>query len=198
MANAKKLSAALTPKMAAEPHAAVEAGDYGSVSEVVRDGLRDWRLRRKIEALETDFLRRPIQEGIDSGPGQEAGAVFARLNQQSPTVPPTACSFPHARRRLWRKSPTTSPATTQPGPPVSSTNWKPSASRPPRPQTSIPRPSNKHRASAWPSTGAISSFSAAPLPKRRSASSVSYTAPQPAPPVLTLLRGPPRPPRPPW
>jgi antitoxin ParD1/3/4 len=79
MANVEKLSVALTPDMVAELRAAVEGGDYGSVSEVVRDALRDWRLRRKIETLETDELRRLVREGIDSGPGLEAGEVFARL-----------------------------------------------------------------------------------------------------------------------
>ena len=75
MANVEKLSIALTPDMVAEVRAAVEGGDYGSV----RDALRDWRLRRKIETLETEELRRLVQEGIDSGPGLEADAVFARL-----------------------------------------------------------------------------------------------------------------------
>jgi len=79
MANVEKLSIALTPDMVAEVRAAVEGGDYGSVSEVVRDALRDWRLRRKIEALETQELRRRVQEGIDSGPGLDAEEVFARL-----------------------------------------------------------------------------------------------------------------------
>ena len=79
MANVEKLSVALTPEMVAEVRAAVERGDYGSVSEVVRDALRDWRLRRKIETLETEELRRLVQEGIDSGPGLDANAVFARL-----------------------------------------------------------------------------------------------------------------------
>ena len=79
MANVEKLSVALTPDMVAEMRAAVEGGDYGSVSEVVRDALRDWRLRRKIETLETDELRRLVQEGIDSGPGLDADTVFARL-----------------------------------------------------------------------------------------------------------------------
>jgi antitoxin ParD1/3/4 len=79
MANVEKLSVALTPEMAAELREAVEAGDYGSVSEVVRDALRDWRVRRKIEALETEDLRRLIQEGIGSGPGMDAGEVFGRL-----------------------------------------------------------------------------------------------------------------------
>jgi antitoxin ParD1/3/4 len=79
VANVEKLSIALTPDMVAEVRAAVEGGDYGSVSEVVRDALRDWRLRRKIESLEIDELRRLVQEGIDSGPGVDAAEVFARL-----------------------------------------------------------------------------------------------------------------------
>jgi antitoxin ParD1/3/4 len=82
MANVKKLSVALTADMVAEVRAAGEGGDYGSVSEVMRDALRDWRLRRKIETLETEELRRLVQEGIDSGPGLEADAVFARLRVQ--------------------------------------------------------------------------------------------------------------------
>ena len=79
MANVEKLSVALTPDMVAEVRAAVEGGDYGSVSEVVRDALRDWRVRRKIEALETEELHRLVQEGIGSGPGLDAAEVFARL-----------------------------------------------------------------------------------------------------------------------
>jgi antitoxin ParD1/3/4 len=79
MANVEKLSVALTPDMVAEVRAAVAGGDYGSVSEVVRDALRDWRLRRKVATLETEELRRLVQEGIDSGPGLDADEVFAWL-----------------------------------------------------------------------------------------------------------------------
>jgi len=79
MANVEKLSVALTRDMVADIRAAVEGGDYGSVSEVVRDALRDWRLRRKFETLETEELRRLVQEGIDSGPGLDAAEVFAQL-----------------------------------------------------------------------------------------------------------------------
>ena len=79
MSQVEKLSIAVTPDMAADLRAAVEGGDYGSVSEVVRDALRDWRIRRKFEALELEDLRRLVQEGIDSGPGVEAGSAFARL-----------------------------------------------------------------------------------------------------------------------
>jgi antitoxin ParD1/3/4 len=79
VANVEKLSVALTAGMVAEVRAAIEGGDYGSVSEVVRDALRGWRLRRKIETLETEELRRLVREGIDSGPGVDADAVFTRL-----------------------------------------------------------------------------------------------------------------------
>jgi antitoxin ParD1/3/4 len=79
MANVEKLSIALTSDMVAEVRAAVEQGDYGSVSEVVRDALRDWRLRRRIEGLETDELRRLVWEGINSGASLDAEEVFARL-----------------------------------------------------------------------------------------------------------------------
>jgi antitoxin ParD1/3/4 len=88
MANVEKLSVALTPDMAAEVRAAVEGGDYGSVSEVVRDALRNWSLRRKIETLETEDLRRLIQEGIDSGPSLDAQEVFARLRARFGRQPP--------------------------------------------------------------------------------------------------------------
>jgi antitoxin ParD1/3/4 len=79
MANVEKLSVALTPEMVAEVRAAVEVGDYGSVSEVVRDALRLWRSRRAIETLETEELRQMVREGIESGPGLDAGAGFERL-----------------------------------------------------------------------------------------------------------------------
>ncbi|HJU19355.1 MAG TPA: type II toxin-antitoxin system ParD family antitoxin [Stellaceae bacterium] len=79
MSRIEKLSIAVPVEMAAELRAAVEAGEYSSVSEVIRDALRDWRLRRKFEALEVDELRRLVQEGINSGDGIEADVVFAQL-----------------------------------------------------------------------------------------------------------------------
>ena len=89
MANVEKLSVALTPDMVAELRAAVEGGEYGSVSEVVRDALRDWRLRRRLETLEIEELRRLALQGIESGPGLEADAVFAGLRARF-GQPPTA------------------------------------------------------------------------------------------------------------
>ena len=68
MANVEKLSIALTPDMTTLVRQAVESGDYASASEVIRDALRDWKLKRAVDREMVEELRRLWQEGIDSGP----------------------------------------------------------------------------------------------------------------------------------
>ena len=68
MANVEKLSIALTPDMAAIVRQAVESGDYASASEVIRDALRHWKLRRAVDQEMVLELRRLWQEGLESGP----------------------------------------------------------------------------------------------------------------------------------
>ena len=80
MANVEKLSIALTPDMAAELRAAVEAGDYGSVSEVVRDALRDWTHKRQLREQGLAGLRRKWLDAVaDDSEGLDADAIFDRL-----------------------------------------------------------------------------------------------------------------------
>ena len=79
MANVEKLSVAVTPEMAALMRQAVEAGEYASTSEVVRDALRDWEYRRKQRDQAIIELRRLIQEGIDSGPSVDGEEAMARI-----------------------------------------------------------------------------------------------------------------------
>jgi antitoxin ParD1/3/4 len=67
MPNVEKMSIALTPELAAAVRAAVANGEY--VSEVVREALRDWQLRRALHQKEQEELRHPWQEGVASGPG---------------------------------------------------------------------------------------------------------------------------------
>lgn len=67
MPNVEKMSIALTPEMAAAVRAAVASGEYVSSSEVVREALRDWQLRRALHQKEVEELGRVWQEGIDSG-----------------------------------------------------------------------------------------------------------------------------------
>ena len=82
MANVEKISVALPSDMVAVLREAVASGEYASASEVVRDALRDWKLKRKVETLDVDELRRLVREGIDSGPGLDADIVFARLRRK--------------------------------------------------------------------------------------------------------------------
>jgi antitoxin ParD1/3/4 len=72
MPNVEKMSIALTPELAAAVRAAVANGEYVSSSEVVREALRDWQLRRALHQKELEELRRVWQEGLDSGPGHLA------------------------------------------------------------------------------------------------------------------------------
>lgn len=79
MATVEKISVALPPEMVAVLRAAVDSGEYSSASEVIREALRAWKLRKEVEAIELEELRRLVQEGADSGPGIDAEAVFSRL-----------------------------------------------------------------------------------------------------------------------
>ena len=69
MANVEKLSIALTPEMAAVVRQCVESGEYASSSEVIREALRDWKLKRSLRQSEIEELRRLWQAGVENGPG---------------------------------------------------------------------------------------------------------------------------------
>jgi antitoxin ParD1/3/4 len=62
----------LTPEMAQTLRGAVEAGEYGSSSEIIREALRDWRHKRALQAQALADLRTAVQVGLDD---IEAGRV---------------------------------------------------------------------------------------------------------------------------
>jgi antitoxin ParD1/3/4 len=60
----KNTSIALGPDLEAFARRKVASGEYGSISEVIRDAMR-----RAVERdAKVEALRAAIQEGIDSGP----------------------------------------------------------------------------------------------------------------------------------
>jgi antitoxin ParD1/3/4 len=65
----EKISIALPTDMLAMVREAVDGGDYASSSEVVREALREWKARRRLQGDAVQELRRQWQEGLDSGPG---------------------------------------------------------------------------------------------------------------------------------
>lgn len=83
MPTVEKLSIALPIEMAATVRQAVEAGEYSSNSEVIRDALRDWTHQRKLRQQSLIGLREHWQRAIaDRSGGLDPGAVFDRLEKK--------------------------------------------------------------------------------------------------------------------
>ncbi len=85
MANVEKVSVALTPEMAAMMREVVEAGEYASASEVMREALRDWKHRRTQRARAIEELGRLWDAGVNSGRAIDGEEAFARIRQKLET-----------------------------------------------------------------------------------------------------------------
>ena len=70
MADIQKVSVALTAEQLASLKAAVDAGEYATTSEIVREALRDWQLKRELRRGEVLRLRQLWDEGEASGPAK--------------------------------------------------------------------------------------------------------------------------------
>lgn len=64
MSNIERLTITIPTDMAAVVKAAVNGGDYASTSEVVREALREWRLRRVVQEQELAALKADIDKGM--------------------------------------------------------------------------------------------------------------------------------------
>lgn len=60
----ERMTITMPSDMAAVVKAAVDAGDYASTSEVVRDALREWKTRRAIQLQELAALKTDIDKGL--------------------------------------------------------------------------------------------------------------------------------------
>ncbi len=82
MSNVQKVSVALTPEIVAMLREAVDTGEYTSTSEVVREALRAWKLRRAAHEMEVSELRKLWNEGIASGSSVDGEPLFKRLRDK--------------------------------------------------------------------------------------------------------------------
>ena len=64
MADIERLTITLPSDMAAIVKDAVAGGDYASSSEVVRDALRDWKVKRALQLQELSALKADIDKGL--------------------------------------------------------------------------------------------------------------------------------------
>ncbi|WKL58721.1 type II toxin-antitoxin system ParD family antitoxin [Asticcacaulis sp. ZE23SCel15] len=76
-----KISIALPSDMLVAIKSAVASGEYSTTSEVIREALRDWKLKRRVNELESDELRQLIRQGLES-PTVSAEDVFSRLKSK--------------------------------------------------------------------------------------------------------------------
>ena len=80
MTTVEKMSIALPPEMAATVRQAVEAGEYASNSEVIREALRDWSYQRDLHQRGLDDLRAMWDETmIDTHPHVPPKEILQRL-----------------------------------------------------------------------------------------------------------------------
>lgn len=64
MPTIERLTVTMPAEMAALVKAAVKDGDYASTSEVIREALRDWKVKRSLTIGELEALRADIDKGM--------------------------------------------------------------------------------------------------------------------------------------
>jgi antitoxin ParD1/3/4 len=79
MGHIDKRSISLSPELAAAVDGAVEAGEFNSASEVIRDALRQWKELRDLLGYTVEELRGLWDEGVASGEAKPGETVMARL-----------------------------------------------------------------------------------------------------------------------
>lgn len=65
MSDIERMTITLTAQMARAVKGAVEAGDYATSSEVVREALRDWQHKRRSREGALELLRSQVESGLD-------------------------------------------------------------------------------------------------------------------------------------
>jgi antitoxin ParD1/3/4 len=64
MAGIERLTVTLPTDMAALVRGAVDEGDYASSSEVIREALREWKVRRELQLRKVAALKAEIDRGL--------------------------------------------------------------------------------------------------------------------------------------
>ena len=87
LANIERLTITLPTDMATLVKGAVNGGDYASVSEVVRDALRDWKVKRTLQMQELAALKTEIDKGLsDIANGRVADFDSKRIIERGKTL----------------------------------------------------------------------------------------------------------------
>lgn len=80
MPEVQKVSIALTGEQVSALKAAVEAGEYATTSEIIREAVRDWQFKRELRREDVTRLRQMWDEGKASGTVRKAD--FGRVKRE--------------------------------------------------------------------------------------------------------------------
>ncbi len=78
MSKLERITVTMPEEMAAKLRAAVDAGEYATTSEIVREALRDWTAEQERRSAALVALRAEIDKGLE-GPFLPAEQVFEDL-----------------------------------------------------------------------------------------------------------------------
>ena len=93
MSSIEKISVALPSEMVVQLRHAVDRGEYASSSEIVREALRDWSSKRKLQQQGIKELRKLWQQALDSGnSGVPVEDVFTPLEKKYKALAKTAAA----------------------------------------------------------------------------------------------------------
>ena len=81
MSDIHKVSVALTGEQIAALKDAVEAGEYATTSEIVREAIRDWQFKHELRQKDLKRLRQLWNEGVASGPAKPLD--FGQLRREA-------------------------------------------------------------------------------------------------------------------
>jgi antitoxin ParD1/3/4 len=87
MANVEKVSIALTPELASTVREALASGEYASVSELMREALREWKHHRVERNRAMEEIGRLWDEGLASGPAVDGEEAFKNLRRKFGSSP---------------------------------------------------------------------------------------------------------------
>ncbi len=78
MSKLGRITVAMPEEMLAKMQAAVDAGEYATTSEIVREALRDWEEYQEQRKAKLEWLRAEIKKG-EKGPFRDGEEVMAEL-----------------------------------------------------------------------------------------------------------------------
>ncbi len=64
MSAVERMTITLTTEMADSVRGAVQAGEYASSSEIIREALRDWKHKKAVQGCQLEELRAEIRDGL--------------------------------------------------------------------------------------------------------------------------------------